>query len=67
MKGRNKRSVVLDLKKNEAREPLQRLVESADVFVHNIRPKAAGRLKIDYDAIASIKPALLKQSHHNQF
>ena len=59
MKGRNKRSVVLDLKTNEAREPLKRLVESADVFVHNIRPKAAGRLKIDYDAIAAIKPDII--------
>jgi len=59
MKGRNKRSVVLDLKKPEAREPLQRLVESADVFVHNIRPKAAARLGIDYDSIAKWKPDIV--------
>ena len=51
MKGRNKRSVVLDLKKQDAREPLKRLVESADVFVHNIRPQAAARLGIDYQSI----------------
>ncbi len=55
MKGRNKRSVVLDLKKDEAREPLKRLVETADVFVHNIRPKAAARLGIDYDSIVGWK------------
>jgi len=55
MKGRNKRSVVLDLKKPEAREPLRRLVESADVFVHNIRPKAAARIGIDYESIAAWK------------
>ena len=59
MKGRNKRSVVLDLKKNEAKEPLRRLVESADVFVHNIRPKAAVRLGIAYDSIAAIKPDIV--------
>ena len=59
MKGRNKRSVVLDLKKDEAKEPLRRLVESADVFVHNIRPKAAARLGIDYDSIAAIKPDIV--------
>ena len=53
MKGRNKRSVVLDLKNSEAMEPLKRLVESADVFVHNIRPKAATRLGIDYESIGS--------------
>jgi len=55
MKGRNKRSVVLDLKKEEAREPLQRLVETADVFVHNIRPKAAARIGIDYETISAWK------------
>ncbi|NKB56075.1 MAG: CoA transferase [Alphaproteobacteria bacterium] len=55
MKGRNKRSVVLDLKKAEAREPLKRLVETADVFVHNIRPKAAGRIGIDYESISAWK------------
>ena len=55
MKGWNKRSVVLDLKKPEAREPLRRLVETADVFVHNIRPKAAARLGIDYETVAAWK------------
>ena len=59
MKGRNKRSVVLDLKQAAAREPLQRLVESADVFVHNIRPKAAQRIGIDYDTIAQWKPDIV--------
>jgi crotonobetainyl-CoA:carnitine CoA-transferase CaiB-like acyl-CoA transferase len=59
MKGRNKRSVVLDLKNSEAMEPLKRLVESADVFVHNIRPKAATRLGIDYESIAAIKPDIV--------
>lgn len=59
MKGRNKRSVVLDLKKPEAREPLKRLVESADVFVHNIRPKAAARLGIDYETISKWKPDIV--------
>jgi crotonobetainyl-CoA:carnitine CoA-transferase CaiB-like acyl-CoA transferase len=55
MKGRNKRSVVLDLKRAEAKEPLRRLVESADVFVHNIRPKAVDRLGIDYENVMAWK------------
>jgi len=59
MKGRNKRSVVLDLKKPEAMAPLKRLVESADVFVHNIRPKAAMRLGIDYETISGWKPDIV--------
>ena len=59
VKARNKRSVVLDLKKPQARTPLRRLVETADVFVHNIRPKAAARLAIDYDSIAAWKPDIV--------
>ena len=59
MKGRNKRSVVLDLKLAESRQPLQHLVESADVFVHNIRPKAALRLGIDYETVAAWKPDIV--------
>lgn len=59
MKGRNKRSVVLDLKQEAAREPLRRLVETADVFVHNIRPQAAVRLGIDYETVASWKPDIV--------
>ena len=59
MKGRNKRSVVLDLKMPEARDALKRLVETADVFVHNIRPKATVRLGIDYDSIVKWKPDIV--------
>jgi len=59
MKGRNKRSVILDLKKQEAREPLRRLVEATDVFVHNIRPKAATRLGIDYETIVQWKSDII--------
>ncbi len=59
MKGRNKRSVILDLKKPEACEPLRRLVETTDVFVHNIRPQAARRLGIDYDKIADWKSDII--------
>jgi crotonobetainyl-CoA:carnitine CoA-transferase CaiB-like acyl-CoA transferase len=50
---------VLDLKKPESREPLKRLVESADVFVHNIRPKAAARIGIDYATISAWKPDIV--------
>jgi crotonobetainyl-CoA:carnitine CoA-transferase CaiB-like acyl-CoA transferase len=59
IKGRNKRAVLLDLKKPEAREPLERLIRSADVFVHNIRPKAAARLGIDYATIEALNPSIV--------
>src|SRR3984957_2358012 len=45
---RNKRSIALDLKKPEAREAILRLVETADIFVHNMRLGAANRLGLDY-------------------
>jgi crotonobetainyl-CoA:carnitine CoA-transferase CaiB-like acyl-CoA transferase len=61
-KSRNKRSVVLDLKQSEAYQVLKRLVQSADVFVHNIRPKAAERLGIDYDSIRDMKPDIVYAS-----
>ena len=59
MKGRNKRSVVLDLKQAPARDALSRLVANADVFVHNMRPQAATRLGIDYDTVAAWKPDIV--------
>ena len=58
-KSRNKRSVMLDLKQADAYAALLRLVATADVFVLNIRPQAAKRLRIDYDSIAACKPDIV--------
>ncbi|MBC7132811.1 MAG: CoA transferase [Roseovarius sp.] len=56
---RNKRSVVLDLKRPEARSALMRLVATADVFVHSMRPGAADRLGIGYAEIAAVRPDIV--------
>ena len=40
---RNKRSIVLDIKKTEGLAALHRLIEKADVFVSNVRPEALTR------------------------
>src|SRR5437588_11194186 len=50
---RNKKSLVLDLKRPPAREALLRLAATSDVLVHNMRPGAAARLGIDYAAVAA--------------
>jgi crotonobetainyl-CoA:carnitine CoA-transferase CaiB-like acyl-CoA transferase len=52
---RNKRSVVLDLKSEEGRAALDRLIETADVFVHAIRPQAIAKLGYTYDKVRAIK------------
>ncbi|MDG2284646.1 MAG: CoA transferase [Alphaproteobacteria bacterium] len=59
---RNKKSVVLDLKRPEPSAVLRKLVETADVFVHNMRTAAAGRLGIDYDSLKVINPKLIYAS-----
>jgi len=56
---RNKRSVVLDLKRPAPREALLKLVETADVFVHNMRIGAAERLGLDYRAAAARNPRIV--------
>jgi crotonobetainyl-CoA:carnitine CoA-transferase CaiB-like acyl-CoA transferase len=52
---RNKRSIVLDLKRAECRTALDSLIATADVFVHNLRPKPMERLGYSYDRVRSIK------------
>ena len=59
---RNKRSVALDLKQPEDHATLLRLVETADVFVHNMRPQAAERLKIAFADLSKLNPRLIYAS-----
>lgn len=56
---RNKRSLALDLERPQSRAVLARLVSSADAVVHNMRPKAAEPLGLDYEQLARIKPDLV--------
>jgi crotonobetainyl-CoA:carnitine CoA-transferase CaiB-like acyl-CoA transferase len=48
---RGKRSIVLDLKAPSGRTAFNRLLERADVFVHNQGPGAAERLGCDYPSL----------------
>ncbi len=56
---RNKRAIALDLKRPAAREALLKLVETADVFVHSIRPQAVDRLGPSYDSLAAVNPRIV--------
>lgn len=56
---RNKRSVVLDLKQDAAREALLRLVATADVFIQNFRPGVADRMGLGEDALRAVKPDIV--------
>jgi crotonobetainyl-CoA:carnitine CoA-transferase CaiB-like acyl-CoA transferase len=56
---RNKRSVMLDLKTEGDREVLDRLIATADVFVHSLRPKAIEKLGYSYARVSSLKPEII--------
>jgi crotonobetainyl-CoA:carnitine CoA-transferase CaiB-like acyl-CoA transferase len=56
---RSKIGTVLDLKKPEELALLLALVETADVFVHNFRPRVPERLGIAYEALAALNPRLI--------
>ncbi|MDE0812103.1 MAG: CoA transferase [Alphaproteobacteria bacterium] len=56
---RNKRSIVLDLKTREGRDALLRIVDTADVFMHNMRPKVATKLELTYERFAANNPSLI--------
>ncbi|MEJ7930481.1 CoA transferase [Ramlibacter sp. AN1015] len=56
---RNKRSVVLDLKREAARKLLLRMAAASDVLVYNIRPQAMERLGLGYEVLSEANPRLL--------
>ena len=57
--GRNKRSIGLNLKNDDARQVLYKLVKDADVFVEEYRPGVVKRLGVDYDTISDINPGIV--------
>jgi len=61
---RGKRSVALDLRHEEGRVVLERLLDTADVFLTNFRPGALGRLGLDADTLTERYPALVYARGH---
>ena len=56
---RGKRSIVLDLKQEVARELVYRILPEVDVVVTNYRPGVPRRLGIDYETLSARKPDLI--------
>jgi len=54
-----KRAIVLDLKAEEGRATLRRLVASADVFLESFRPGVAARLGFGYPDVAALSPRVI--------
>lgn len=59
---RNKRSLCLNLKKEEGYEAFVKLVAQADVVVENFRAPVKERLRIDYESLKSINSRLILAS-----
>jgi len=59
---RNKKSITLNLKEDEAREIFYRLVREADAVVENFRPGVTKKLGIDYETLKEINPRLIYAS-----
>ncbi|NEU31474.1 CoA transferase [bacterium LRH843] len=59
---RNKRSIVLNLKKETDKEIFLMLVEKADVVVENFRPGTIDRLGIGYDVLKQYNPKIILAS-----
>ena len=56
---RNKRSLALDLKQDDAREVLFKLIETADVFVQNFRPGVAERMGLGEDVVRQYRKDII--------
>ncbi|AKP46511.1 CaiB/BaiF CoA transferase family protein [Bacillus smithii] len=56
---RSKRSIALDLKKQEAVEIVKRLVKEYDIIIEQFRPGVMDRLGVGYEALKKINPRII--------
>ena len=56
---RNKRSITVDLKHEDGREIIRKLVKESDVVVHNFRQGVMTKLGFGYEDLKEINPALI--------
>jgi crotonobetainyl-CoA:carnitine CoA-transferase CaiB-like acyl-CoA transferase len=56
---RNKKSIVLNLKKKEGKEVFRRLVQKMDVIIEANRPGVLKRRGMDYESVKNLNPRLI--------
>ncbi len=56
---RNQRSVTVNLKTDQGKDVLWRLIQTADVLVENYRPGVLDRLGFDYGAVSRTNPKII--------
>lgn len=56
---RNKRSIIVDMKQEDGKEIIRKLVKSSDVLVHNFRQGVMEKLGFGYDDLKEINPSLV--------
>lgn len=61
--GRGKRSMLLDLRRAEGREILDRLADSCDIFLQNFRLGVAEKMGIAFDQLRARNPGLIYISY----
>jgi crotonobetainyl-CoA:carnitine CoA-transferase CaiB-like acyl-CoA transferase len=57
-----KHSVQLNMKHEDGRRLVKELAKVSDIFIENLRPRAAERLGLGYDALRTIKPDIVAVS-----
>jgi formyl-CoA transferase len=55
----NKRSVIVDLKTDDGKETLRKLIAQADILVENMAPGTIERLGFGYDEVHALNPRLI--------
>ena len=56
---RNKRSLAMDIKKEEGKKIIRSLIRKSDVFIENFRPGAMDKLGFSYEEFSELNPELI--------
>ncbi len=59
VQARNKQSITLNLKHDEGREVLKKLLAEADILIENFRPGVLEKLGLGWDALHALNPKLV--------